>query len=132
MLTLRTSFPVASEPLPVPRLCLSGKAPPRDTTVDLSHIEVVPNMNLWPLFHNGVAAGLRISPNAANIDSTWIVYNKPKVCSNFLLGFFKNVIVFAYCMSSRSKYYVDASYIIKFTIGPFTFYTSFKYGLYDF
>ncbi|XP_075233032.1 anaphase promoting complex subunit 1 isoform X2 [Lycorma delicatula] len=78
MLTLRTSCPVASEPLPVPRLCLSGRAPPRGTTVDLSHIEVVPNMNLWPLFHNGVAAGLRISPNASNIDSTWIVYNKPK------------------------------------------------------
>jgi anaphase-promoting complex subunit 1 len=33
-------------------------------------------MNLWPLFHNGVAAGLRIHPDAANIDSTWIVYNK--------------------------------------------------------
>lgn len=35
-------------------------------------------MNLWPLFHNGVAAGLRIHPNASNIDSTWIVYNKPQ------------------------------------------------------
>jgi len=33
-------------------------------------------MNLWPLFHNGVAAGLCIHPDAANIDSTWIVYNK--------------------------------------------------------
>ena len=44
----------------IPRLCLSGKAPPRGTTVEMDHIEVVPNMDRWPSFHNGVAAGLRI------------------------------------------------------------------------
>lgn len=79
MFTLRTAAPVVTETLPIPRLCLTGRAPPRGTTVDLSHIEVVPNMNLWPLFHNGVAAGLRIAPSASNIDSNWIVFNKPKV-----------------------------------------------------
>ncbi|KAL1461424.1 hypothetical protein WDU94_013324 [Cyamophila willieti] len=78
MFTLRTMMPVVTEPLPIPKLCLTGKAPPRGTTVDLSHIDVAPNMNLWPLFHNGVAAGLRISPYAADIFSTWILYNKPK------------------------------------------------------
>ena len=26
----------------------------------MDHIEVVPNMDRWPSFHNGVAAGLRI------------------------------------------------------------------------
>ncbi|XP_043478595.1 anaphase-promoting complex subunit 1 [Leptopilina heterotoma] len=76
MFTLRTATPIITEQLPIPRLCLTGKAPPRGTTVELSHIEVPPNMNLWPLFHNGVAAGLRIHPDASNIDSTWIVYNK--------------------------------------------------------
>lgn len=80
MFTLRTLMPVVTEPLPIPKLCLTGKAPPRGTTVDLSHIDVAPNMNLWPLFHNGVAAGLRISPYASDIFSTWILYNKPKVC----------------------------------------------------
>ncbi|KAG8278443.1 Anaphase-promoting complex subunit 1 [Homalodisca vitripennis] len=78
MLTLHTACPVPSEPLSIPRLCLSGRAPPRGTTVDLTHIEVVPNMNLWPLFHNGVAAGLRIAPSATNIDTAWITFNKPK------------------------------------------------------
>ncbi|KDR08910.1 hypothetical protein L798_00564, partial [Zootermopsis nevadensis] len=78
MFTLRTVAPVVTETLPIPRLCLTGRAPPRGTTVDLSHIEVVPNMNLWPLFHNGVAAGLHIAPSASNIDSNWIVFNKPK------------------------------------------------------
>ncbi|XP_076632222.1 anaphase promoting complex subunit 1 [Colletes latitarsis] len=76
MFTLRTSIPIITEQLPIPRLCLTGKAPPRGTTVELAHIDVPPNMNLWPLFHNGVAAGLRIHPDASNIDSTWIVYNK--------------------------------------------------------
>lgn len=40
-------------------------------------------MNLWPLFHNGVAAGLCISHNVSEIDSTWIVYNKPKTNAEF-------------------------------------------------
>nr|CAD7574451.1 unnamed protein product [Timema californicum] len=78
MFTLRTASPVVTEPLPIPRLCLSGRSAPQGTTVDLSHIDVVPNMNMWPSFHNGVAAGLRIATNASDIDSTWIVFNKPK------------------------------------------------------
>lgn len=57
-------------------ILFSGKAPPRGTTVELTHIDVPPNMNLWPLFHNGVATGLCIHPSASNVDSTWIVYNK--------------------------------------------------------
>ncbi|KAF7995485.1 hypothetical protein HCN44_006592 [Aphidius gifuensis] len=76
MFTLRTSTPIVTEQLPIPRLCLTGKAALRGTTVELSHIDVPQNMNLWPLFHNGVAAGLRIHPSSLNIDSTWIVYNK--------------------------------------------------------
>ncbi|KAK0085319.1 hypothetical protein PV325_005429 [Microctonus aethiopoides] len=76
MFTLRTSTPIITEQLPIPRLCLTGKTALRGTTIELCHIDVPPNMNLWPLFHNGVAAGLRIHPNASDIDSTWIVYNK--------------------------------------------------------
>lgn len=83
MFTLRTVSPVVTEPLPIPRLCLTGRVPPRGATVDLSHIETAPNMNLWSLFHNGVAAGLRIVPEASEIHSTWIVYNKPRVSNVF-------------------------------------------------
>lgn len=75
---MRSIQPVITEPMPLPKLCLSGKTP-RGANVELAHIDVVPNMNLWPLFHNGVASGLRIMPSADNIDSTWILYNKPKV-----------------------------------------------------
>ncbi|KAK9884562.1 hypothetical protein WA026_007405 [Henosepilachna vigintioctopunctata] len=79
MFTLRTATPLITKPLPIPQLCLSGKSSPRGTTVELTHIDTPSNMSLWPLFHNGVANGLRISPDASNIDSTWIVFNKPKL-----------------------------------------------------
>ena len=78
MFTLCTASPVPTETLIIPPLCLIGKAPPRGTTVELSHIDISPSMNNWPLFHNGVANGLRINPNSPNIDSSWITFNKPK------------------------------------------------------
>ncbi|KAG7280265.1 hypothetical protein CRUP_026806 [Coryphaenoides rupestris] len=71
--------PVPTQPLPVPKLNLTGRAPPRSTMVDLSsgNIDVPANMTSWSSFHNGVAAGLKIAP-ASQVDSAWIAYNKPK------------------------------------------------------
>ncbi|KAG9468650.1 hypothetical protein GDO78_022271 [Eleutherodactylus coqui] len=79
MFTLFSHHPVPTEALPIPKLNLTGRAPPRNTTVDLNsgNIDVPPNMACWASFHNGVAAGLKIAP-ASQIDSAWIVYNKPK------------------------------------------------------
>ncbi|CAG9772745.1 unnamed protein product [Ceutorhynchus assimilis] len=78
MMTLRTATPIITEPLAAPVLCLTGKALPRGNTVELNHIDTPSNMDLWPLFHNGVANGLRVTPDAQNIDNTWIIFNKPK------------------------------------------------------
>ncbi|XP_017493946.1 PREDICTED: anaphase-promoting complex subunit 1-like, partial [Rhagoletis zephyria] len=78
MFTLRTSIPTPTELMPIPKLCLSGKEPVKGATIEMQQIELPPNMSLWPSFHNGVAAGLKISPQARDVDSTWIVYNKPK------------------------------------------------------
>ncbi|OTF73812.1 anaphase-promoting complex subunit 1-like protein [Euroglyphus maynei] len=77
MVTLRSYSPTVIERFPIPPLVLHGKVPPRHL-IHLSHIDVPPNMNVWPLFHNGVSAGLRISsaPNRM-VDSSWILYNKP-------------------------------------------------------
>lgn len=77
MFTLCTYHPLPTEPLPIPKLCLQGRAPPRNATVDLTHIDTPANMSSWPQFHNGVAAGLRMA-DFSHIDSTWILYNKPK------------------------------------------------------
>ncbi|XP_010768910.1 anaphase-promoting complex subunit 1-like, partial [Notothenia coriiceps] len=64
LFTLFSYHPVLTEPLPVPKLNLTGRAPPRNTMVDLNsgNIDVPPNMTSWPSFHNGVAAGLKIAP----------------------------------------------------------------------
>ncbi|KAM4607119.1 anaphase-promoting complex subunit 1 [Polymixia lowei] len=79
LFTLFSYHPVPTEPLPVPKLNLTGRAPPRNTMVDLNsgNIDVPPNMTSWSSFHNGVAAGLKIAP-ASQVDSAWIAYNKPK------------------------------------------------------
>lgn len=74
----QTATPLPTEPITIPRLCLSGKAPARGTTIEMDHIEVVPHMDRWPSFHNGVAAGLRIPLNKCEVDSNWITFNKPK------------------------------------------------------
>jgi len=78
MFTMATSRPVLTETLPIPPLDLTGRAPPRNTTVGLEHVETPADMKMWPQFHNGVATGLRIAHGISQIDSTWIVYNKPK------------------------------------------------------
>ncbi|XP_030628160.1 anaphase-promoting complex subunit 1 [Chanos chanos] len=79
LFTLFSYHPVPTEPLPVPKLNLTGRAPPRNTMVDLNsgNIDVPPNMTSWSSFHNGVAAGLKIAP-ASQVESAWIAYNKPK------------------------------------------------------
>ena len=57
-----------------------ASAPTRGgATVDLSEMDLPANMNTWPHFHNGVAAGLRVAPDAEQIDAAWILYNRPKV-----------------------------------------------------
>uniref|UniRef100_A0A8C4Q8K5 Anaphase-promoting complex subunit 1 middle domain-containing protein n=1 Tax=Eptatretus burgeri TaxID=7764 RepID=A0A8C4Q8K5_EPTBU len=79
MFTLFSHHPVPTEPLPIPELNLTGRAPPRNATVDLStgNMELPADVKYWPLFHNGVAAGLRIAP-ASCVNSAWIIYNRPQ------------------------------------------------------
>lgn len=52
--------------------------------------KVSPESESWGEFHNGVAAGLRISPSAMGVESSWIAFNKPSELSpehaGFLLG----------------------------------------------
>ncbi|EDV34305.1 uncharacterized protein Dana_GF21034 [Drosophila ananassae] len=82
MFTLRTVLPRPSDSLTMPKLCLVGREPQKGTTIEMQQIEFPANMHMWPSFHNGVATGLKISPQARDIDSTWIVYNKPKTQAN--------------------------------------------------
>jgi anaphase-promoting complex subunit 1 len=54
MAALLTTVPLPTEALSIPQLCLTGRAPPRGTKVELSHIDYSANMEHWPSFHNGV------------------------------------------------------------------------------
>uniref|UniRef100_A0A182KCH8 Uncharacterized protein n=1 Tax=Anopheles christyi TaxID=43041 RepID=A0A182KCH8_9DIPT len=77
MFTVCSSRPSETETVRVPRLCLSGRDVSRGTTIEIQQIEVPANMSLWPAFHNGVAAGLRIYPDTPHLTSTWITNNRP-------------------------------------------------------
>ncbi|CAH0400129.1 unnamed protein product [Chilo suppressalis] len=80
MLTLRSLPCTPTEPLTLPKLCVSGRGPPpRCNTINLGGGDASPQCLLWPTFHNGVAAGLALVPmTGASIDSSWVIYNKPR------------------------------------------------------
>jgi hypothetical protein len=83
MLTIGNLKPVPAEPLPVPELCLAGRVPPTNATLALDTSDCPADLKVWPEFHNGVAAGLRLplvdkdGRSVSKITRTWIVYNRP-------------------------------------------------------
>lgn len=83
MLTIGGLWPVPAEPLPIPELCLKGKVPPTNAGITLDIRDCPKDLRVWPEFHNGVAAGLRLpskdqlGDDTTSISRTWISYNKP-------------------------------------------------------
>jgi hypothetical protein len=83
MLTIGNLQPVPAEPLPLPDLCLIGRVPPTNAQLALDTGECPTDLKVWPEFHNGVAAGLRLpleqdaGEMISKITRTWIVYNRP-------------------------------------------------------
>lgn len=95
-LTLGSLTPLMAEALPCPPLSLAGRIPPNNTPLLLSTGTAPQDLSLWPEFHNGVAAGLRVcspqenSPStsssssytprsaggASTVSRNWIVYNR--------------------------------------------------------
>jgi anaphase-promoting complex subunit 1 len=83
MLTLSSLEPLLAERLPIPPLILSGRVPPTNATITLDTSTSSPDLMLWPEFHNGVAAGLRVrngnikwADGRAGITRNWILYNR--------------------------------------------------------
>jgi hypothetical protein len=81
MMTIGNLEPIPAETLPVPELCLRGRVPPTNAGITLDLTDSPSDLRVWPEFHNGVAAGLRLpSKNDSSdfhISRTWIIYNKP-------------------------------------------------------
>jgi len=83
MLTMGTHHALSAEQLVIPEIVLAGRVPPANGTLALDTSSYPPNFRVWPEFHNGVAAGLRLSSamgaknHERTITRTWIKYNKP-------------------------------------------------------
>jgi anaphase-promoting complex subunit 1 len=83
MMTIGGLQPVAAEPLPIPDLCLKGRVPPANASLSLDQTECPAETRIWPEFHNGVAAGLRLplpgecKETMSRVTRSWIVYNRP-------------------------------------------------------
>lgn len=115
MFTMASVKPVLTDVLPIPPLVLTGVVPPKTTGIELDlafllvrssslrppptlaefltsprAAQQTPNPEVfsqWPQFHNGVAAGLRVSPDQTEITRTWIVYNRPDQLNYSHAGF---------------------------------------------
>ena len=88
--TYGTLKPLPTEPLEIPTLNLSGLLPHQNNaTISLEFPNTGPiaeEITMWPEFHNGVAAGLRLASSQASLTRTWIVYNKPAAPSYSYAG----------------------------------------------
>ncbi|KAK2466609.1 hypothetical protein APHAL10511_000867 [Amanita phalloides] len=68
---------VTKEAYSIPKLEFSIRVQPLNIAIT-PEIGKIPAESLhWGEFHNGVAAGLRISPTATGVESSWIAFNKP-------------------------------------------------------
>jgi hypothetical protein len=74
------------EVLPIPPLSLSGRVPPSNSVVTLDTSSAHVDLTLWPDFHNGAAAALRLgyrdllngqrSSPMIEVTRNWIIYNR--------------------------------------------------------
>ncbi|OZJ05747.1 hypothetical protein BZG36_01280 [Bifiguratus adelaidae] len=86
MLTYSTCQMDPTRKLFIPDIVLSAKVLPLNTTVELTLHGHSPDYIDWPIFHAGVAAGLRIKPDS-NVSGSWILYNKPSELDCHHAGF---------------------------------------------
>lgn len=90
MFTFGSVPTVTREAYAIPKLEYSVRILPLNITVSPEPTKIPPESLNWGEFHNGVAAGLRISPNSGAVESSWIAFNKPSELTpehaGFLLG----------------------------------------------
>jgi anaphase-promoting complex subunit 1 len=80
MLTFGTVLPDRTKPVAVPKISLAGRISLNNAVLNLD-VSSQPDTNVWPDFHNGVTAGLRLysvhHDHSSSISRTWIIWNKP-------------------------------------------------------
>lgn len=80
-------LPLLTEKFPVHGFTLSCVMKPTDTTVTADRNLYTEEKTSWAFFHAGVEAGLSISKYAKGIDTSWILFNKPRDLTNRHAGF---------------------------------------------
>ncbi|KAL6721067.1 Anaphase-promoting complex subunit 1 [Lecanora helva] len=80
-------LPLLTEKFPVHGFTLSCNMKPTDTTVTADRNQFTEDKVSWAFFHAGAEAGLSISKEARGIDTSWILFNKPKELTNRHAGF---------------------------------------------
>ena len=78
---------VTREAYAIPRIEYAIRVHPQNILIIPEPGKIPPDCAAWGDFHNGVAAGLRIAPNATGIQSSWIKFNKPSELTPEHAGF---------------------------------------------
>jgi len=79
--------PLLTEKFPIHGFTLSCIMKPTDTTVTADRSAFVEEKVSWAFFHAGAEAGLSISKDARGVDTSWILFNKPRELTNRHAGF---------------------------------------------
>ncbi|MCJ1454677.1 Anaphase-promoting complex subunit 1 [Mycoblastus sanguinarius] len=80
-------LPLLTEKFPIHGFTLSCVMKPADTTVTADRSTYTEEKTSWAFFHAGVEAGLSISKDAKGIDTSWILFNKPRDLTTRHAGF---------------------------------------------
>lgn len=80
-------LPVLTEKFPIHGFTLSCVMKPGDTTVTADRTSYTEEKVSWAFFHAGVEAGLSISKEAKGVNTSWILFNKPRDLNNRHAGF---------------------------------------------
>ncbi|ODA75934.1 hypothetical protein RJ55_08575 [Drechmeria coniospora] len=70
-------YPLITQKFHIGGFNLNCIVKPANVTVGVDKTLFTEEKVCWGFFHQGVAAGLAISPQAKGIDTSWILYNKP-------------------------------------------------------
>jgi len=90
LLTFSSRTPLPTEKFHVPGFSFIFRMKPQNNIITVDKSFLTDSVTQWPLFHLGVAGALSISPDSKDIDTSWIVFNKPNEPTSrhagFLLG----------------------------------------------
>ncbi|KAH9859030.1 hypothetical protein C2E23DRAFT_717409 [Lenzites betulinus] len=85
--TFGSMYTVTKESFAIPKMEYSVRVQPANTLYTAEIMKMPPEFASWGEFHNGVAAGLRISSQAQTIESSWIKFNRPSELTPEHAGF---------------------------------------------